>query len=154
MHDDVGVAEAGKANAMSIIKGKPMSISGDRRFPITKASIRENFGHFNALSCYFGNLNAEFRFDSRCNHRPALTGPVVASLSFSRARSAILQLYSIAADAYPPEAVHQFQTDVISRLKFWLEQQIAKPETAVLGAEQLIVCWNGTEHDLLAVRFL
>jgi hypothetical protein len=31
-------------------------------------------------------------------------------------------------------------------MRRWLERQIAKPDTAILGYEEMIVEWDGTSH--------
>jgi len=39
-------------------------------------------------------------------------------------------------------------------IKQWLEGQINKPDTALLGYEQLVIEWTENEHLLHKVKFL
>lgn len=83
-----------------------------------------------------------------------VVGPVVASLSVSREKTAILQLYPVRRHDYPDDAAIRFKTEVLGYLKGWLDRQLSKRETAVLGYEQLIVEWIGASHRYHEVRFL
>ena len=109
---------------------------------------------FDSLGIYLGFLCKRFHWDSRCRRRPTLHGPVVASLGLSRDRKAILQLYAIEVSAYPLEAVHQFEADVVPQLRAWLASRLAIPSTAVLGCEEVIVEWSGSKHPNHNVRYL
>jgi hypothetical protein len=134
--------------------GRPISISKDLTFPVRKSVVRDNFQEFDKLSCHFGSLGVHFRFDSRCFDHPKLDGPVIASLSSSRAGTSIMQLYPIRSDVYLERARSQFEGMVIPYLKNWLLGQLGKPDTAILGYEQIIVTWNGVMHSFLKVKYL
>jgi hypothetical protein len=134
--------------------GRSISLSKTLCFPARKSIIKVAFSDFDKLSCHFGDLSVHFRFDSRCFERPALDGPVVASLSFSRARSAIMQVYPVRIESYPDQARKEFELKVLPTLHDWLSRQLEKPETAVLGHQEMIVTWNGSAHTYLPVRFL
>lgn len=134
--------------------GRSISLPKEFCFPVRKSAIRAAFGEFIHLSCHFGSLSHHFRFDSRCFEQPMLYGPVVASLSVSRTRSAILQIYPIRIESYPSKARSDFETKVVPSLRTWLSQQVEKPETAVLGHEEMIITWDRTIHRHATVRFL
>jgi len=57
-----------------------------------------------------------------------------------------LILYPVAVESYPDKAAEDFAATVLPRLRSWLNEQFAKPETAVLGQEKLIVEWTAGEH--------
>jgi hypothetical protein len=125
-----------------------------RRFCASKADLKQALGNIEPLSVHMGSLGTKFTFDPRCHHRPRLEGHVVASVGVSRDLTAIFQVYAIPVDDYPAEAVEQFRTDVLPRMRSWLVSQLAKPQTAILGYEQLIVEWTGSQHRDHVVRFL
>ncbi len=134
--------------------GRSVPVSPTLRFPVRKSLVKSNFEKFTNLSCHFGDLGITFRLDHRCFEKPSLNGSVVASLSFSRRRTSIMQLYPIPAEDYPEDAIREFADEVIPRLKNWLRGQFAKPDTALLGHEQIIVSWNGSKHEYAQVKFL
>ncbi len=65
-----------------------------------------------------------------------------------------MQLYPIRSDVYLERARSQFEGMVIPYLKNWLLGQLGKPDTAILGYEQIIVTWNGVMHSFLKVKYL
>jgi len=128
---------------------------GERwRFPVGKKVVKSAFGGFNELSCYFGSLGWTFRLDTRCFEHPVINGSVIASLSVSRARTGILQIYPIPIAVFGNVASESFEKVVVPHLVNWLQAQMIKPETAVLGHEQIIVSWYGNKFDYAQVRFL
>lgn len=125
-----------------------------RWFCSRKNALKGVFSDLEPLSIHMGSLGAKFAFDSRCPQRPVLTGPVVASLSVSRELTGILSLYGISASEYGTDARAHFEDRVLPRMRQWLIDQIGKPETAVLGVEQLIIEWTGQEHREHSLRYL
>jgi hypothetical protein len=134
--------------------GKAVSISTDSCFAARKAVIKEAFQGFEHLSCHFGDLSHKFRLDHRCFERPELQGPVVASLSVSRRLTSIMQMYPLLTATYPGTARHEFESKVVDHLRNWLTQQLERPETAILGYEELIVTWDGLVHRYAQARFM
>jgi hypothetical protein len=124
------------------------------RFTTSKASLKRAFGDIEPVSVHMGSLQRHFEFDSRCYKRPRLRGPVVASASVSRELTAIVQLYPVWKDVYPPEAAVVFADKILPRMRSWLLTQLAKPATAVLGYEELLVEWWRNEHHEHSLRFL
>ncbi len=131
-----------------------IGIPATRHFCTSKADLKQVLGDIEPLSVHMGTLGNKFEFDPRCFHRPHFLGPVVASLSVSRELTAIFQVYPVGLDSYPTEAVVQFREDVLPRMRSWLLTQLAKPQTAVLGYEQLIIEWTGGAHRQHTIRFL
>jgi hypothetical protein len=134
--------------------GKGIAIQKGWVLPVRKTVIAKAFAAFDELSCHLGSLNRSFRFDSRCYVQPKLEGPVAASLSISRTRSAILQCYPVSEINYGLNATEDFEKVVVPHLVSWLHLQRDKPETAVLGHEEIVVTWNGVKHGYVEVRFL
>jgi hypothetical protein len=64
-----------------------------------------------------------------------------------------MQLYPIHGDSYLEQARSQFEESVVPYLKTWLLGQLSKPDTAVLGYEQIIVTWNGATHSFATVKY-
>jgi len=83
-----------------------------------------------------------------------LVGQVVASLSVSRDRTAILQLFPVRVTSYPSEAFEEFAAEILPGLRTWLGKQRSKPETGILGTEQVIVEWTGSKHRRHELRYL
>ena len=124
------------------------------RFASSEKALRASFRNFDLLNIYLGFLGKRFQWDSRCPRHPTLHGPVVASLGLSRDHTAILQLYAIGVSAYPLEAVHQLESEVVPRLRAWLASRLAIPSTAILGCEEVVVEWSGSAHHNHIVRYL
>jgi hypothetical protein len=125
-----------------------------RRFSTSKAALKRAFADVDDLSVHMGSLGRVFKFDSRCSHRPVLTGSVVASLSVSRAPTAILQIYPAPASSLGSAARAAFEQQTLPRMRRWLLEQLAKPTTAILGYEELVIEWTGSEFREHTLRFL
>jgi hypothetical protein len=131
---------------------KSINLPKSERFAVSAAYLRGVFGDIDQLSAYRGTLGKTFAFDSRCSKRPILVGPVVASIGVSRERRAILQLYPVKVCQYSEEAAVQFAGEVLPALKGWLTIQLAKPELAVMGYQQVVVEWSARGHKIHEVR--
>jgi len=110
-----------------------------RRFCTSKAALKRAFGDVDPLSVHMGSLGSRFSFDSRCPNQPALTGTVLASLSVSRALTAILQVYPIPLTSLGPAVRRSFDLETLLRMRKWLLGQLGKPKTAILGYETLVI---------------
>ncbi|HYU25410.1 MAG TPA: hypothetical protein VEO74_09425 [Thermoanaerobaculia bacterium] len=133
---------------------KAIKLPASQSFAASRRAVRQTFGDVDELSAWFGYMTRTFTFDSRLRHRPRIAGTVIASLSVSRDRSAHLRLYPIARALYSDDAAAQFSAEMLPRLKSWLRQQLAKPETAILGVEEIVVEWVRGNHRIHEVRFL
>src|SRR5437867_2048601 len=96
-----------------------IGIPATRRFCASKTDLKKAFGDVEPVNAHMGSLQNSFRFDPRCYHRPKMSGTVVASVSVSRELTAIFQLYSVARNEYPDEAVAQFKYGVLPRMRSW-----------------------------------
>lgn len=133
---------------------KSVKLPKTQRFASRQKVIRNRFAAFENISAYMGFLVKKFEFDSRCHSRPAIRGVVVASLSVSRDRQIILQLYAVESDLYTDEAGQMFEAQVLTSLRAWLENTLQKPDTQILGCEQIIVEWSGEKHIQHTVVYL
>jgi hypothetical protein len=115
--------------------------------------IKSKFMKNEDLKISYG-LGRQFKFDSRCRNKPVIKGTVVASVSCNRDRAIQFSLYPISQNAYPEKAYEEFNNVVLPDIKKWIDEQISKPETAILGVEELIVEWNKKNHLFHNVRFL
>jgi hypothetical protein len=70
----------------------------------------------------------------------------VAKGTYSPQREAYVCVYVVRTAEYLVQARDDFSGRVIPKLRRWFEQQIAKPDTALLGYDQMIVEWDGTTH--------
>ena len=133
---------------------KSTGVSKSRRLAARKSRVKSAFEGVEPLSIWMGGLTKTFAFDSRAAKRPKLVGPVVASVSVSRDRAAILQLYPVDRRQYSELASAAFEAEVLGHMREWLDRQLSKPETAVLGYEELIVEWRGGKHQTHELRYL
>jgi hypothetical protein len=51
-------------------------------------------------------------------------------------------------------AANEFCDSIIQEVHEWLNGQLAKPKTAILGVESLLIEWTGREHIMHVMRFL
>jgi hypothetical protein len=88
--------------------------------------------------------------------RPKFAGPIVASLSVSHLSDSrpILILFAIGIDQYSDEASDEFGSEILPKMKTWLDQQLAKPETSKFGyAEYFVAEWTGKVHRIHYLRW-
>lgn len=78
----------------------------------------------------------------------------MAQVQVSRNLEAMLILYPLKTEAYPESAGSEFSDSIIHEVHEWLQSQMSKPQTAILGAESLIIEWTGSQHKKHALRFL
>jgi len=63
-------------------------------------------------------------------------------------------VFPVARSSYPQSARDEMLSRVLPRLRDWLREKQAQPETAVLGHKQVIAEWTGETHRLHEIRFL
>lgn len=122
-------------------------------YPVTKKQLKQTLTDFSEATAIFG-LSRKFEFDSRLPDPPRIKGIVVADASCNREKENVLYLYPIPKADYSEKANADFANSVLPKVKSWMEQQQTKPDTAVLGVEQLIIKWNGHQHRYHHSRFL
>ena len=111
--------------------------------PLDKENIHISFG-----------LTKEFSLDERCKKKPTITGKVVADVTCSRDKDISISLFPILSQDLSVGAIKGFVTTALPNLCKWIEKQTIKPDTAIVGYEQLIIEWNGKEYSFHQVTFL
>ena len=124
------------------------------KYPVSKKTITSAFSGFEKLRCSFGSTNAAFQLDSRCSEPPAINGIVVAALRFSPSGTGILQIYPAQITFFGAVATTKFEKSVVPHLASWLQSRLVKPKAPVLGHEQIIVSWTGTDFEYAQVRYV
>lgn len=124
------------------------------RFPCSRRRIKELFGAGELAWVSFGSPIRTFRFDSQVAHRPQLVGPVVASVAITRDLEAHLCVYPVARATYPEAAADEFLSRVLPTVRDWLHAKRSRPATGILGHEEIVVEWTGSEHKCHELRFM
>jgi hypothetical protein len=133
---------------------KSSGLPKSQRFCTSKSALKRAFGDIQELDATMGTPFTAFNFDSRCSHRPKLTGPVVSSVAVHRDKTVHAIAYPISASTYTAEAASEFEERILPRMRAWVLEQLAKPQTGVLGVEEMIVEWTGKTHCEHYLRFL
>ncbi|MGK0701818.1 hypothetical protein ACR3I8_20970 [Priestia flexa] len=128
------------------------NLNKNERYSTTKRQLKSVFSNIE-MDVLFG-LVRKFEFDSRCPNKPNIAGNVVASISYSRDRTIYFSLYPLLISDFPNRASDDFNNQILLTIKQWIEDQINKPDTALLGYEELVIEWTGKEHLLHKVKFL
>lgn len=128
------------------------NLNKNERYSTTKRQLKSVFSNIE-MDVLFG-LVRKFEFDSRCPNKPNIAGNVVASISYSRDRTVYFSLYPLLIADFPNRASDDFNNQILLTIKQWIEDQINKPDTALLGYEELVIEWTGKEHLLHKVKFL
>jgi hypothetical protein len=121
-----------------------MRFSFTRNLPKTeqyvtnKKFVKLFLGRFELLSVVFG-LRKKFELDSRRSNRPTINGPVVASVLINRSNEILASFYPVATSNLPADAVKVFNESILPAICKWIEEHLAKPDTAIVGIEQLII---------------
>jgi hypothetical protein len=123
-------------------------------FPCSWRLITDLFDGDDLAWVSFGSPIRSFRFDNQVSHRPVLIGPVVASLAMNRERDAHLCLYPVPRAEYPQSAMDDLQVRVLPHFREWLHTKKSRPDTVILGHEEIIAEWAGLEHRCHELRFL
>lgn len=119
----------------------------------TKKQLKNHFSSHTDLDILFG-LTRQFEWDSRCLQHPKITGAVVAEALVHRDRTLDLSFFPIARNTYSKVAYEEFNHNLLADVQKWLREQTEKPDTAIVGIEQLVVEWVGNKHLLHYVTFL
>lgn len=126
----------------------------NERFVCTKRDIKNVFG-FNALDWVsLGHISTQFKFESRCHHRPKINGHVVAELTIDRENKSYLCIYKIRSELYSDEVSTVFCNQILPKMREWLNKKNDRTETAIVGNyENLIVEWVDEKHIIHEIRW-
>lgn len=136
------------------MKFRTIKLPASERFACTARELKAAFSDVENLAVYCGVLGKSFAFDSRSKNRPRLQGTVVADAQVSRDLASTFNLYVLSREDYPDTAADEFCESIIPEIRQWLKAQLAKPTTAILGVESLLIEWTGHEHKKHMMRFL
>lgn len=131
------------------------NLNDTEKYVTNKKQLKSQLLNTDELSICFG-LTRQFEFDSRCPNakRPFIKGTVIATISYQRDGMKSIYFFPITRNTYPEKAYEEFNNSVLPDIKKWIEEQTKKPDTAILGIEELIIEWNGKNHLLHNMRFL
>jgi hypothetical protein len=119
----------------------------------TKKNINASLGHYEMLAVTFG-LRRKFEFDSRCSNKPIIKGLVIVSVSITRSREILVSFYPVALTDLSADAITEFHKNTLQAISKWIDGMIGKPETAIVGVEQLIVEIVGNSFKFHQMTFL
>ncbi len=126
------------------------------RFVCSRRDIEAVFGNTTLEWVGTGTEKSKI-YGRRYSPRPKFDGPVVAELSIGHRSDSrpILYLYATRIDQYSDDALEEFKTEILPKMKAWLDGEIAKPETSKLGnSESFVTEWTGVEHRIHYLRWL
>ena len=78
----------------------------------------------------------------------------MAQAQVNRDLASLLVLYVVSREDYPEIAANEFCDSIVHEIHEWLEMQLSKPKTAILGLESLLIELTGSEHKKHPMRFL
>jgi hypothetical protein len=59
----------------------------------------------------------------------------------------ILCLFPVRVDQYPQSAAGEFKSEILPKMKEWLDRELTRSETAVVGLDECFaVEWTGDQH--------
>ncbi|MEK4356433.1 hypothetical protein NYE48_05145 [Paenibacillus sp. FSL M7-1455] len=109
-------------------------LNSNEAYSSTRSQINRIFKDIEDLDINFG-LKRKFEFDSRATKKPKISGIIICSVSFNRERKGLLFYYPILKEDLKRLEKHN---DINIEIKQWIQMQQGKPDTALLGVEQLI----------------
>ncbi|MGI8382565.1 hypothetical protein ACR0S4_28775 [Priestia megaterium] len=119
----------------------------------TKKQLKKYISPLTNVDFSFG-LTRCFEWGNRRSHCSKVKGTVVVVVSFHRDKSLNLSFFPIARNVYPEAAYVEFNNNILLAIQRWMCEQLEKPDTAIVGIEQLLVEWEGNKHLLHNVTFL
>jgi transposase InsO family protein len=129
--------------------------SMSRRGDCWDNAVAESF--FATLKVELVHNAAWATFGARVSQPPGLRATVgsrsIGSLTQVSTKSGQVQ-YPIPVGVYPSNALAEFKERVLPSMRTWLIAKLRRPKTAVLGYDERIVEWTGTEHQEHDVRYL
>lgn len=131
------------------------ALNNNERYITSKKLLKTMLEPLNVedLNISFG-LTREFRLDERCKQKPTITGEVVLAATCSRDKEISVSLFPISTQDLSVGAIKGFVTTALPTLCKWIEEQAEKPDTAVVGYEQIIVEWSGESYSFHQLKFL
>jgi len=131
------------------------NLNTNERYITSKKLLTTMLEPFNTDNIHISfGLTREFSLDERCKKKPTITGKVVLEATCSRDKEISVSLFPILAQDLSVDAIKGFVTTALPTLCKWIEEQAGKPDTAIVGYEQIIVEWSGKEYSFHHATFL
>jgi len=131
------------------------NLNTTERYITSKKLLTTMLEPFNTHNIHISfGLTREFCLDERCKQKPTITGKVVLEATCSRNKDISISLFPISSQNLSVDAIKGFVTTALPTLCKWIEEQAQKPDTAVIGYEQIIVEWSGNDYSFHQVGFL
>lgn len=129
------------------------NLNENEAYLATKKRIKEHFKDVEGMSVVFG-LNREYEIDSRCSTKLNLVKPVLISITCDREKELLLSLYHISKSKLNKDITAHFYDVVVPSIKEWVNKQVNKPDTAILGVEELVFSWDGRTYTKQELKYL
>ncbi|QSX18452.1 hypothetical protein [Priestia megaterium] len=129
------------------------NLNKNERYVTNKKQVKSNLPNDENITVVMG-LSRVFELDSRCSAGLKIKGTVVASISCQRDKTIGVSFFPISRNLCNEKAYEEFNAIVLCDIKKWIEEQVSKPDTAILGIEELIIDWDGQNYLFHHVRFL
>jgi len=129
------------------------NLNKNEKYVTTKKQVKSYLSNDENITVVFG-LRRVFELDSRCSNVLNIKGIVVASAYCNRDKTIGVSFFPIPQNVYDEQAYEEFNNAILPQIKKWFEVQVAKPDTAILGVEELIIEWSEKNHLFHSVRFL
>jgi hypothetical protein len=136
-----------------------VKVAAFRKLPVTEqyaCSVLEvkNWAKgFADLRIDFGS-HKSFQFDSRCFQRPKIEGIVVVSASIDCQLKPALFFYPIPNSKYLDPAKKEFLERILNELRKWLEGQLSKNDTDMVGREMILAELKSAGFEMHRLRYL
>lgn len=95
-----------------------------------------------------------FQPDPRALNHPKISGMVVATIMIDRQLKPALNFYPLPVAKFPEAAGKIFRTQILHQMRSWLDDQLAQGENRLLGAEILVIEWQGKFFNTHCLKYL
>lgn len=115
--------------------------------------VKEWAKEFADLRIEFG-AQKSFRFDPRCGSRPKIQGTIIVSLFIDCQLKPAVYFYPVPTSQYPETARQEFLKHTFNHLKKWLEEEISKHETDMVGRKLVLIELKNAHLEMHRLRYL
>lgn len=116
-------------------------LNKNETYPVSLKQVKSSSTIVENTIVVFG-LNRIYNIDSRCSKRPKIMGKVIASVSCDRSKNIYISFYPVSREAYDSDSFQNFINNAFPIIEEWIHKQIDKPDTSIVGIEELIVDWT------------
>jgi len=129
------------------------NLNKDEVYLSNRKEIKKHFSGIEEMTVVFG-LSREYAVVNRCSQKLDTRHPILISITCDRDRELGLSLFPFLRRDLSPEMLIQFEEIVVPTIKKWFVNQIDKPDTAVIGIEELVFSWDGTKYNKQTLTYL